>query len=56
MPGEYNVSVTFNVSTLSLFDIGDDLWMNLSKKRGNDGDHKAGFRATKLQGLIERAL
>lgn len=32
--GEFGFSVTFNVSDLSLFDVGDDSWMNpfLGKK------------------------
>ena len=37
LPGEYgNVSGTFNVSNLSLFDIGDDSRMNPFEERGND--------------------
>ena len=34
--GEYNISVTFNVSDLSPFDVGDDLRMNPFEERGND--------------------
>ena len=34
--GEYVVSVTFNNSNLSLFDVGDDYWMNYFEERGND--------------------
>ena len=34
--GEYNVSATFNVSDLSLFDIGSDSRSNLFEERGND--------------------
>ena len=30
LPGEYSVSATFNVSDLSLFDVGDDLRKNPS--------------------------
>jgi len=33
---EYDVSVTFNVFNLFLFDIGDDLRSNLFKKRENN--------------------
>lgn len=33
---EYRVSATFNVFYLSLFDLGDDLRMNLFKERGDD--------------------
>ena len=36
LPGEYNISVTFNVSDLSLFDVGDDSRSNPFKERGND--------------------
>jgi hypothetical protein len=34
--GEYVVSVTFNVSNLSLFDVGDDSSMNPFEERAND--------------------
>ena len=34
LPGEYNISVTFNVSDLSLFDIGDDSRLNPFEERG----------------------
>ncbi|GKV10998.1 hypothetical protein SLEP1_g22287 [Rubroshorea leprosula] len=37
LPGEYNVSTTFNVSGLSPFDVGDDLRTNPFEERGNDG-------------------
>ena len=37
LPGEYNVSATFNVYDLSPFDIGDDLRTNPFEKKGNDG-------------------
>jgi hypothetical protein len=33
---EYVVSVTFNYSNLSLFDVGDDYWMNYFEERGDD--------------------
>ena len=36
LPGEYNVSVTFHVSDLFLFDVGDDLRTNPSQDEGND--------------------
>jgi len=38
LPGEYNVSVTFNVTDLSPFDVGDDLRANPFQEEGNDGD------------------
>ena len=37
MPGEYNVSSTFNVTYLSPFDVGDDLRTNHFQEGGNDG-------------------
>ncbi|KAH9744059.1 hypothetical protein KPL70_003529 [Citrus sinensis] len=36
LPGEYNVSATFNVSDLSPFDVGDDLRTNPLQDEGND--------------------
>ena len=36
LPGEYNISATFNVSDLSLFDVGDDSRINHFKEREND--------------------
>ena len=36
LPGEYNVSATFNVADLSLFDVGEDSRSNPFEKRGND--------------------
>ena len=41
LPGEYNISATFNVSDLSPFDVGDDSRTNLFEERGNDEHHKA---------------
>jgi hypothetical protein len=38
LPGEYNVSATFNVTDLSPFDVGDDLRTNPFQEEGNDGD------------------
>ena len=38
LPGEYNVSATFNVTDLSPFDIGDDLRTNPFQEEGNDED------------------
>ncbi|RVW13085.1 Transposon Ty3-I Gag-Pol polyprotein [Vitis vinifera] len=34
LPGEYNISATFNVSDLSPFDVGDDSRMNPFEERG----------------------
>jgi hypothetical protein len=41
LPGEYNISATFNVSNLSLFDVSDDLRLNPFKERGNDENQQA---------------
>jgi hypothetical protein len=41
LPGEYNISDTFNVSDLSPFDVGDDSRMNLFEERGNDENQQA---------------
>ena len=38
MPGEYGASATFNVSDLTLFDVGDDSRSNPFKERGDDAD------------------
>lgn len=40
LPCNYNVSVTFNVSDLSPFDVGDEetnSWTNSFQERGDDG-------------------
>ena len=36
LPGEYGVSAIFNVSDLSLFDVGDDSRSNPFEDRGDD--------------------
>ena len=41
LPGKYNISATFNVSDLSLFNVGDDSRMNPFEKRGNDENQQA---------------
>ena len=41
LPGEYNISATFNVSDLFLFDVGDDSRSNPFKERGNDENQQA---------------
>ena len=41
LPGEYNISATFNVSDLSPFDVGDNLRMNPFEERGNDENQQA---------------
>ena len=40
LPGEYNISATFNVFDLSPFDVGDDSRMNPFEERGNDENYK----------------
>jgi hypothetical protein len=41
LPGEYNISATFNVSDLSLFYVGDDSRSNPFEERGNDENQQA---------------
>ena len=41
LPGEYNVSVTFNITDLSPFDTGDDLRSNPFQEEGNNANHGA---------------
>ena len=40
LPGEYNVSATFNVSDHFPFDVGEDSRMNPFEERGNDENHQ----------------
>ena len=40
LPGEYNVSATFNVSDLYPFNIGEDSRTNPFEERGNDENHQ----------------
>jgi hypothetical protein len=48
LPGEYNVSTTFNVTDLSPFGVGDDLRANPFQEEGNDGN-----QGTALKDLIQ---
>ena len=41
LPGEYNISATYNVSDLSPFDVGDDSRTNPFEERGNDENQQA---------------
>ena len=41
LPGEYNISATFNVFDLFPFDIGDDSRMNPFEERGNDENQQS---------------
>ena len=38
LSGEYGVTATFNVSDLTLFDVGDDSRLSPFEKRGDDAD------------------
>ncbi|KAI9194093.1 hypothetical protein LWI28_003055 [Acer negundo] len=44
LPGEYNVSASFNVSDLSPFDVGDNLKTNPFQEGGNDENKEAAPR------------
>jgi len=54
LPGEYNVSATFNVSDLSPYDAGEDLRSNPFEERGNDGPHGRLNLKDPLQGQERR--
>jgi hypothetical protein len=41
LPGEYNISATFNVSDFSLFDVGENSRLNPFEERGNDENQQA---------------
>ncbi|GKV43145.1 hypothetical protein SLEP1_g50478 [Rubroshorea leprosula] len=51
LPGEYNVSATFNVSDLSPFDVSDDLRTNPFEERGNDGNQDDSISTTSCDPL-----
>ena len=55
LPGEYNVSATFNVSDLSLFDVGSDSRSNLFKEMGNDKAAQVTNPLEMPQGPVTRA-
>ncbi|KAL2465203.1 Uncharacterized protein Adt_41054 [Abeliophyllum distichum] len=40
LPGNFNVSTTFNISDHSPFDVGDDSRSNLFKEEGDDASHE----------------
>ena len=50
--GEYNVSATFNVTDLSLFDVGDDLRTNPFQKEGNAEDTTNKWNANPIKVLV----
>ena len=41
LPGEYNISATFNFSDISSFDVGADSRMNPFEERENDENQQA---------------
>jgi hypothetical protein len=41
LPGEYNINATFNVSDISLLDVGDDSRLNPFEERGNNDNQQA---------------
>ena len=58
LPGEFNVSTTFNVADLSPFDVGDDLRTNPFENRGNDESYVGSIDKDPLvvsDGLITRS-
>ena len=55
LPNEYNVSATFNVSDLSLFNVGSDSRSNLFEERGNDTATQVTDPLELPQGPITRA-
>ena len=55
LPGEYNVSATFNVADLSPFDKGEDSRTNPFEERGNDVNQKADDPLQIPTGPITRA-
>jgi hypothetical protein len=46
LPGEYNISATFNVSNLSPFDVGEHSRTNPLKERGNDKNQQADIKGS----------
>jgi hypothetical protein len=44
LPGEYNISATFNVYDLSPFDVGDDSRTNPFEERGNDENQQVSLK------------
>jgi len=54
LPGEYGVSATFNISYLSLFDVGDDSRSNPFQERGDDVIQSSKDPLEVLVGLVTR--
>jgi hypothetical protein len=54
LPGEYSISVTFNVSNLSLFDVGDDSRSNPFEERVDDVIQASKDPLEVLVGLVTR--
>ena len=44
LPGEYNISATFNFFDISPFDVGEDLRTNPFEERGNDDNQQASLK------------
>ena len=55
LPGEYNVSATFNISDLSLFNVGSDSRSNLFEEMGNDKAAQVTDPLEMPQGPVTRA-
>ena len=53
--GEYNISATFNVSDLSLFNVGSDSRSNIFEERGNDMEAQITDPLEMPRGPITRA-
>jgi hypothetical protein len=54
LPGEYSISVTFNVANLSLFDVGDDSRSNPFEERVDDVIQASKDPLEVLVGLVTR--
>ena len=56
LPGEYNVSATFNVFDLSPFDVSDDLRINPSPEEGNDESTTNKWSMDPIQVLVRQVI
>ena len=50
--GEYGVTTTFNVSDLSLFDVGDNSRLNSFKEREGNASHPANTKDGENQQIL----
>ena len=55
LPGEYNVSTTFNVSDLSPFDVGSDSRTNLFEEGENDASEDPSRRKKRSTSNADQA-